>query len=260
VLYEEGMPLESFHILLEGKLDLSKRSGVSRNIEPPALVGLEEVLEGSPARETARAIDKSVVLTLTAEQYQQLLVDNTDLVQGLFRTVLDDPQFAAGRLVLKGTGSSSQLAHFAAGGLLPIERVLVLRLIPLVAGATSDDLLKLAAVMQEVRLTPEAPLFTEEDPAALYALVAGEVTLVSASESPVAGNAGDAIGVYETLAGVPLGRKARVVRGGLALKIDREALFDLLAHRPMLTQEIFGALFRARSSEAVTTSPEVRAV
>ena len=259
VLYEEGMPLESFHILLEGKLDLSKRSGVSRNIEPPALLGLEEVLEGSPARETARAIDKSVVLTLTAEQYRQLLVDNTDLVQGLFRTVLDDPQFAAGRLVLKGTGST-QLAQLAAGGLLPIERVLVLRLIPLFARATSDDLLKLAAVMQEVRLTPEVPLFTEEDPAALYALVAGEVTLVSASESPVAGNAGDAIGVYETLAGVPLGRQARVVREGLALKIDREALFDLLAHRPMLTQEIFGALFRARSSEVVTTSTEVRAV
>jgi hypothetical protein len=66
-------------------------------------------------------------------------------------------------------------------------------------------------------------------------------------------NAGDAIGVYETLAGVPLGRQARVLQNGLALKIDRDALFDLLADRPMLIQEIFGALFRARSTELITT-------
>jgi AAA family ATP:ADP antiporter len=252
VLYQEGTPLESFHVLLEGRIDLSARSGMSRHIEPPALLGLEEVLEGRHAGETARTLDKSVVLTLSTEQYLQLLVDNTDLIQGLFRTVLDDPLFAAGRLVLNGTGST-QLAQLAAGGLLPIERVLVLRLIPLFARAASDDLLKLASVMHEVRLTAESPLFTEKDPAALYAVIAGEVSLVSVSEPPVAVNAGDAIGVYETLAGVPLGRQALVVRDGLALKIDRDALFDLLAHRPMLIQEIFGALFRARSTEVLTS-------
>ena len=252
VLYEEGMPLESFHILLEGKLDLGKRSGVSRNIEPPALLGLEEVLEGSLARETARAIDKSVVLTLTAEQYRQLLVDNTDLVQGLFRTVLDDPQFAAGRLVMKGTGPT-QLAKLAAGGLLPIERVLVLRLIPLFARATSDDL-------QAGGRHARGPL--DSRGAAFHRGGAGRAVHARRWR----GDARLCLRIscrwkrqrcdrrVQTLAGVPLGRQARVVQEGLALKIDREALFDLLAHRPMLTQEIFGALFRARSSEVVTTS------
>jgi CRP-like cAMP-binding protein len=179
----------------------------------------------------------------------QLLVDNTDLVEGLFRTVLESPQFSE-RLVSRG-GGSGELAKLAAGGLLPIERVLVLRLIPVFARATSDDLLKLAAVTREVRLTVETPLFKEEDPAALYVLVAGKISLETDSSPAVLAMAGDAVGVYETLAGAGIGRRARVVEQGLGLTIDREALFDLLAHRPTLMQELFSALFRTRSAHAV---------
>jgi CRP-like cAMP-binding protein len=160
--------------------------------------------------------------------------------------VLDSSQFSAGRLVLEGT-RSDELAKLAAGGLLPIERVLVLRLIPVFARATSDDLLKLAALTHEVRLSSDAPLFNEEDPAALYALVAGRVSLEADDAAAVAAGAGDAVGVYETLAGVPIGRRARVIEDGIALRIDREALFDLLAHRPTLIQELFSALFRTSS-------------
>jgi AAA family ATP:ADP antiporter len=250
VLYQEGAPVESLLFLLDGKLDLHARAGPVRRIEPPAPLGLEEVLEGSPAHETARTAETSVVLTLSSEQCLQLLVDNTDLVQGLFRTVLDSPQFSAGRLVLEGTGSD-ELAKLAAGGLLPIERVLVLRLIPVFARAASDDLLKLAAITHEVKLTANTTLFKEEDPAALYALVAGRVSLEADEAAAVPAQAGDAVGVYETLAGVPMGRRARVIEDGIALRIDREALFDLLAHRPTLIQELFSALFRTRSSAPV---------
>jgi hypothetical protein len=42
-----------------------------------------------------------------------------------------------------------------------------------------------------------------------------------------------------------------VIEDGIALRIDREALFDLLAHRPTLIQELFSALFRTRSSAPV---------
>jgi len=254
VLYQEGTPLDSIHFLLDGKVDLQTRAGQVRHITPPAPLALEEMLEGSAARETSRTSDTSVLLTLTSGDCLQLLADNTDLVEGLFRTVLEDPEFAAGRLVLKGTGAR-ELAELAAGGLLPIERVLVLRLIPVFARASSDDLLKLAAVTHEVTLSPGTPLFKDEDPAALYALVSGAVSLeTNPSRSAVSAKAGDAVGVYETLAGVPIGREARVIEEGLALKIDRESLFDLLAHRPTLLQELFSALFRTRSAEVVATS------
>jgi hypothetical protein len=186
---------------------------------------------------------------MTTEQCLQLLIDNSDLAEGLFRTVLENPEFASGRLVLRG-GASDELAKLMAGGLLPIERVLALRLIPVFARASSDDLLELAGVTQEVRLTRDAPLFQEEHPAALYVIVAGKVSLEAEGSPAVAAAAGDALGVYETLAGVGIGRRARVMEEGLALRIDREVLFDLLAHRPTLMQELFSALFRTRTAKA----------
>ena len=51
--------------------------------------------------------------------------------------------------------------------------------------------------------------------------------------------------VFETLAGVSLGCRARVVRDGVALRVTHEDLFDLLAHRPDLLKQLFGALFSA---------------
>ena len=46
------------------------------------------------------------------------------------------------------------------------------------------------------------------------------------------------------MAGRTLGRSAKVVRGGVALKIDREDLFDVLAERPDLLRQMFAGLFK----------------
>ena len=39
-----------------------------------------------------------------------------------------------------------------------------------------------------------------------------------------------------------------MARQGVALRIDREELFDLLAHRPDLLQQLFSALFGTRTA------------
>ena len=58
----------------------------------------QEVLEERPHPETVRATETSVALQLTVEEARGLLADNTDLVQGLFRWMLDHPAFGDGRL------------------------------------------------------------------------------------------------------------------------------------------------------------------
>jgi CRP-like cAMP-binding protein len=59
---------------------------------------------------------------------------------------------------------------------------------------------------------------------------------------------GDTLGVYETLSGAETtGWRARVTTSGTALRIDREALFDLLTERIELLQSLFGALLRKRA-------------
>ena len=55
---------------------------------------------------------------------------------------------------------------------------------------------------------------------------------------------GDIIGVVDTMAGRSLGRSAKVVQGGVALKIDREDLFDVLGERPELLRQMFASLFK----------------
>ena len=59
---------------------------------------------------------------------------------------------------------------------------------------------------------------------------------------------GDAVGVYETLAGLESGSQIEkvqlvVTEPGSALQIERDELFDLLGQRPDLLQQIFAAIF-----------------
>ena len=48
-----------------------------------------------------------------------------------------------------------------------------------------------------------------------------------------------------------LGRSAEVLRSGVALRIDRDDLFDLLGQRPELMRQLFEGMF-AVGSETVT--------
>ncbi|MDP6610364.1 MAG: cyclic nucleotide-binding domain-containing protein, partial [Vicinamibacterales bacterium] len=92
-------------------------------------------------------------------------------------------------------------------------------------------------------------LAEEADPPALCVVLSGELSLEAPSGTksgePVVAKPGDAIGVFETLAGVSIGRRAEALSDGIALHIGHDDLFDLLAHRPALLRQFFGALFGA---------------
>jgi CRP-like cAMP-binding protein len=91
------------------------------------------------------------------------------------------------------------------------------------------------------------------DRPALYVIVSGEVTLTPSGDAEeLAADEGDAVGVYQTLAGVPIACEARVLHEGTALRIDREELFDLLSQRSDLLQQVFGALFRVRTDRVAS--------
>jgi len=89
------------------------------------------------------------------------------------------------------------------------------------------------------------PLFQESSAPALWVILSGEVSLEDrAAGAATTARAGDVIGAINTMAGRPLGRSADVVRGGIALKLDREDLFALLGERPELLRQIFSGMFR----------------
>ena len=80
-------------------------------------------------------------------------------------------------------------------------------------------------------------------------MIDGELEAATPTGETVSIAPGDAIGVLETCAGVPIGANIRVTVAGRALRISHEDFFDLLGQRADLLQSLFATLFGARRAE-----------
>ncbi len=248
-LYHEGAVPESLEFLLDGRMTAHQATGDAEPIEPPAPIAFEEVLEGSPMTRTIRTDTACVSLAIQTEVCRTLLADNPSLVEGLFRLLVERSTDSQARLVQPG-GDSAALAPLAQGNLSPVQKVMVLQRVHPFSSVGSDELLHLAAIARQVEAKADAQLFGPSDPLALWVVVAGALSLESSTEPPASARAGDAIGIYEALAGLPMGREAHVIRPGIALRIEREELFDLLGQRSDLLRQLFAAMFEVRPVDA----------
>ena len=244
-LCQEGCVPETVQFLLGGRVALNRLGRDAGILEAPAALGFQELLENRPMNVTARTIEASVCLTLTNEDLLTMLGDNSQLVQGLFQMLSGESE-PRRRSLVKGN-PSEQGIRIAGSGLRPIEKGLVLKTIPAFSEVSPEEIIPLAAVATEVPLIPGTHLFSEGDPPALYAVLSGKLAVESSDngESLQAGPT-DIVGIFETLAGMDFACRARVLREGMALRIGREDLFDLLSHRSELLRQVFSALFRAR--------------
>ena len=135
--------------------------------------------KSAPHPETVRAVETSVALQLTVEEARGLLADNTDLVQGLFRWMLDHPAFGTGRLVVRGTGAASGDGRPArrSGRARPTPRrprrcgrstsSWRCGAFPLFARSSVEARLALAAIAREERLEPNGVLLHASDAPAI---------------------------------------------------------------------------------------------
>jgi ATP:ADP antiporter, AAA family len=256
LLCQEAMVPEDVQFLLNGRVAVTRSGGETRQIEAPAVLAFQEVLEERPMAESVRAADMTVCLTLTSEEIQTLLADNSDLVPGLFQMLCRDSQ--AGRLVVKGH-ESARSALPADGNLNPIEKGLVLKTIPVFSQVSPDEIIALASVATEMQLTAGSDLLAEADPPAIYALISAELSIEGPEGFPIIAGPSDVIGIYETLAGIDFRFHARIRLGGIALRIDREDLFDLLVQRSALLRQVLGALFRNQQPAIASSGNFIRA-
>ena len=243
VLAQEGAVPSTIHILLDGRVTATGRDAASSTVEAPAALGFVEAMAGLAMPETNKTSGSAVTLVLTVEELRTLLADNTDLVSGLFATLAERSDEAD--KVVRPTNAASELEQLANGGLTAIDRVFALQYVPLFRRVSADEMTNVAMVAGPTKMTAGSVLFPEAAPPALWLLLTGEVVLESSTgEPPVTARAGDIIGSVNTMAGRSLGRSAKVVYGGVALKIDREDLFDLLAERADLLRQMFASMFK----------------
>ncbi len=137
VVFREGTVPESAQFLLDGRVTIGGHVIAAYEVGPPASLGFEEMLEGSPTPATARTVDRAVCLTFTADEIQTLLADNTDLVQGLFRMLIARSR-AHEMLVLRGH-AESEITRLAVDGLSPIEKVLALQKLPVFSAISAEE-------------------------------------------------------------------------------------------------------------------------
>jgi len=218
----------------------------------------EPMLEGSPLRHRIGAVDRAICLSLGRDDFLTMLSDNVVLAQGLFRMLLNTPRARQWRTVYTPPLQTGPAAPRSLP-LQPLEKVLLLRENPLLERATVNQLLDLATIMREVPLTSGSVLFTETDPPAVYHVLRGEVRLEADAADPIVASSGSTIGVSETLAGVPLGRRATVTREGQAVRLDHDELFEVLADHIDLLQGLFSGLLQANQTEAVLDGSGIRA-
>jgi AAA family ATP:ADP antiporter len=251
-LYHAGAQATEVQFLLEGSVRLSAEDDAPCDVNAPAVLAFENVLEGSPVRHTVHANDQTICLTLRGDEFLTMLSDNIVLAQGLFRMLLDTPKARHWRTVYTPPTTEQVTARILP--LQPLDKVLLLRQNPLLERATVNQLLDLASITREVPLTCGSVLLNETDAPALYYIMTGEVRLDADASEPIVARAGDTIGVAETLAGVSLGRVATVTREGQAVRLDHDELFDVLADHIDLLQGLFSGLLQAHEAKTVRNS------
>ena len=256
-LMREGSVPSNLHLLLDGVVVATGRRSGAREITPPAALGFEEALDGCLMSETVKTSERVISIALSADQLQTLLADNTDLVQGLFRTLAERRQVKPGFIKTQGPADPEQ----PTGELTRIQKVLALQKIPLFSKVSGTEMLYLAAIARQVTLEQGAILADETGPFGLGIIVSGGLSLTTQDRpEPVAqAGPGDSVGVYETLAGVdsgsPVGKLRLVVtKSGSILQIQRDELFDVLGQRPDLLQQIFAAIFDRGPVDARVTA------
>jgi CRP-like cAMP-binding protein len=253
VLLQEGAAVEAAHVLLDGTLRSASRAHGEQLLNAPAALGLRETLEGHPAEATIRAEGTVVTLAIPSEEIGTLLADNQDLIDGLLRTFAGSAiGTATGPVLVSGGGAADLLAR-AADGVLPVHKVLVLQRLPLFSLAASPEMIHAAAIARLHRANAGDTIAAEGRAPAIHYVLSGELVTDPAE---LVADPGDAFGVYETLAGHPIGRVIRATKATAFLTIDRDDLLDLLGHRPALAQQVFASLFvvlqRATEAEVKT--------
>jgi AAA family ATP:ADP antiporter len=249
VLYEAGKSVDSIQVLLDGRVSAARPGGEAREISAPNVVGFESVIEGSPAAKTMKAVDTTVALSLTTEEFLSLLSENVEIAQGIFRLMVDRRGRPGWQTVMHGSIPSSLRPRIDSGTMQPVDTILLLQSSPLLSRATANQLVGLAAVAHPVDLVVGSdPLAGTET--SILVVLKGEVRVErDGAQSEIAGP-GDGIGIYETLGGFEHPVRADVVAGGQALRFFRSEVLDVLADDIGLLRGIFSGLLRVPEAAA----------
>jgi len=172
---------------------------------------------------------------------------------------------------VRGAGKPEQYAtldaNAAMASLTTIEKMMLIRQVPIFGDLTADDLEELATIVEERRIDAGKDLFREGDPGdAVYVIVRGAVCVFTGGESDRPQRvlselgAGACIGEMAVLDASPRSATVRALDRTRALRIPGEGFKRVMAERPEMSQAIVSELvhrMRGMMSQ-ISTRPDSR--
>jgi CRP-like cAMP-binding protein len=243
-LAQEGQSADMLHFVLDGRVAVQSARVGRHEVAAPDVINFEDVLEGHPVRGTATALEPTITLSMTTEEFLTLVSENVEIAQGIFRLLLETRCAPAWRTVVHGE-LTPELQRRVSDGVQALDGLILLQSSPLLHRATSSELVRLAAVARVVPLAASAALFKPGDSAAIHAILTGQLKVTAENDRGDLAEGGDVVGLYEALSGRFMTSLGTVTTTGNALRIDRGELFELMADNIPLLQGIFSGLLHA---------------
>ena len=240
-LYQRGAMPRTVQFLLDGTVRSATPQSVTA-IAAPAALGCEEVLEGSPMASSVTSAGRVITLVLTNDEFLALLSENVELAEGLFRLLIQSHQLNVGHTLIQGQVAPELKARITTD-VQPVDRLLLLQSSPLLAHATAAQLWRLSAIARPLTLAANSEPIKRGGEAAILIVLSGSINVEAEGKVEMA-TPGDVIGMYETLGGSPLGAGLTVTERATVLRLERDALFELLADHTDLLQGVFSILLR----------------
>ena len=238
LLHESAVP-ENLHVLLDGRVVATARRESPREVRSPTTLGFEELLNGNLMSHTIKTLEPCVSLRLSTDEMRTLLADNTDLVQGFFRTLAGRGPDGGGRAVMKSE-AGEDIVRLAAGVLTPIQKVLALQRLSVFSRVSATEMRNLAPTRSSSKT--------------------GRCSRVKRTRRRcVSCCPGRCCSRRPTGPCPPCGPNRETSWGctrrwpapqPVSADRSRDDLFDLLGQRPDLLQQIFSALFGRRSPQS----------
>ncbi|CAN5862678.1 hypothetical protein BH24ACI5_BH24ACI5_05210 [soil metagenome] len=253
LMVERAVP-EMLHVLLDGEVLVTGEGRTPETLHAPAAIGFLEALQSLPMRRTVRTNGVVVTLAITAEELRTQLAYNPELVRGLFAAMAGRARAGWGEVF--PTGAGPELERLGADGMLPVEKILAIQRMPIFSQLSPEEARNLAAITHTVTMKEGTTLFRAADPPSTWLILSGEVTLeANDAWAPVVAGGGDAVGSFCALAGPSVGRDGQVSRGGVALRIDRDELFEMLGDRPEMLRQLFAGMQNAGMLDGSAVRP-----
>ena len=256
VLFQDGSPIDSFHILSAGEVQVSGAEHGDRVLGPGSAIGLLSMLSRLETGLDAVARSDVRTLQMRADVLAEVMEDRISILFGAIRRIMRET-LAVRRHVPAGTrlGGTETFPELVATPRIDlVARLRVLRKSSIFRRAGVGSLVQMATSIEERRLSAGSTLWNAGEPSGFFYLVIdGSIACRRAVEGAFFATSGDPLGNLESQAGEPRWYTAVAETPVILLRGDTEGFRDILEENPDVAMDFLGlaALGRIQLREPV---------